>query len=108
MEELKEEIRERGSFDVLTKEIERIVTRRKEEEALFEECTAMKETAMELRQTLANEKMSNEAERTRLRNILLDLKVLCQNKEKVLSYDIHPLETPPPFFPMLVRMKMRN
>ncbi|XP_043666650.1 dynein regulatory complex protein 9 isoform X2 [Vespula pensylvanica] len=74
MEKLKEEIRERGSFDVLTKEIERIVTRRKEEEALFEECTTMKKTAMELRQTLANEKMSNEAERTRLRNILLDLK----------------------------------
>ncbi|XP_047348018.1 dynein regulatory complex protein 9 [Vespa velutina] len=74
MEELKEEIREYGSFDVLTKEIERIVTQRKKEETLFEEYTAMKKTAMELRQTIANEKMSNEAERTRLRNILLDLK----------------------------------
>ncbi|KAK2585009.1 hypothetical protein KPH14_008538 [Odynerus spinipes] len=74
MEELKKEIRERGSFDVLTKEIERIVSRRKEEEALFEECAVMKRTATDLRRTLAEEKMSNEAERTRLRNILLDLK----------------------------------
>ncbi|KAI4494954.1 hypothetical protein M0804_001155 [Polistes exclamans] len=84
MEKLKEEIRERCSFDVLTKEIERIVTRRKEEETLFEECTAMKKTAMELRRTLANEKMSNEVERTRLRNILLDLKNE-NEKQKIVS-----------------------
>ncbi|KAI4498561.1 hypothetical protein M0802_006267 [Mischocyttarus mexicanus] len=84
MDKLKEEIRERCSFDVLTKEIERIMTQRKEEEALFEECSAMKKTAIELRRTLANEKMSNEVERTRLRNILLDLKN--QNeKQKIVS-----------------------
>ncbi|KAK1128758.1 hypothetical protein K0M31_019910 [Melipona bicolor] len=70
MEKLKEEIREHGTFEVLTKEIEEIMTRQKEEEALLEEQEKLRNAAAELQKTIAEKKLANEQEKRRILNEL--------------------------------------
>ncbi|KOX70078.1 hypothetical protein WN51_04595 [Melipona quadrifasciata] len=70
MEKLKEEIREHGTFEVLTKEIEEIMTRQKEEEALLEEQERLRNAAAELQKTIAEKKLANEQEKRRILNEL--------------------------------------
>ncbi|OAD62186.1 IQ domain-containing protein G [Eufriesea mexicana] len=70
MEDLKEEIREQGTFEVLSKEIEKIVTREKEVEALLKEEKEVRRTAAELRKIIAERKVANEQEKRRILNEL--------------------------------------
>ncbi|KOC60931.1 IQ domain-containing protein G [Habropoda laboriosa] len=66
MEELKEEIRDRGTFEVVTREIETILAGEKEEEALLTEQKRLGEAAAELQRIIEEESLANEKERRRL------------------------------------------
>nr|XP_034191272.1 dynein regulatory complex protein 9 [Osmia lignaria]XP_034191273.1 dynein regulatory complex protein 9 [Osmia lignaria] len=60
MENLKEEIREYGTFEMLTNEIERITCHKKEEEALLQQQEELRKTVAELQKIIADEKIVNE------------------------------------------------
>nr|XP_003705396.2 PREDICTED: IQ domain-containing protein G [Megachile rotundata] len=66
MEDLKEEIREHGTFEFLTKEIEEITRRKKEEENLLEQEEKLKKTVTELQKLIADEKIANEENKRRM------------------------------------------
>ncbi|XP_076754147.1 uncharacterized protein LOC143425320 isoform X2 [Xylocopa sonorina] len=70
MEELKEEIREQGTFEILTKEIEKIVSREKEEKTLLLEQERLTKTAVQLQKIIAEEKVANEQSKMRIHNEL--------------------------------------
>ncbi|CAL7952208.1 unnamed protein product [Xylocopa violacea] len=70
MEELKEEIREQGTFEILTKEIEKIVLREKEEKALLLEQERLTKTVVQLQKIIAEEKVANEQSKKRILNEL--------------------------------------
>lgn len=71
MEELKIEIRERGTFELLNEEIEKIVAREKEEECLFKEREKLRESTEKLRKIINEKKIFNEQEKIRILNELL-------------------------------------
>lgn len=71
MEELKIEIRERGTFELLNEEIEKIVAREKEEECLFKEREKLRESTEKLRKIIDEKKIFNEQEKIRILNELL-------------------------------------
>lgn len=71
MEELKIEIRERGTFELLNEEIEKIVAREKEEECLFKEREKLRENTEKLRKIIDEKKIFNEQEKIRILNELL-------------------------------------
>ncbi|XP_003399574.2 dynein regulatory complex protein 9 [Bombus terrestris] len=92
MEKLKEEIREQGTFDVLTKEIEEIMVRQKEEETLLEEQERLRKTAAELQKTMTEKKLANEQEKRRILNELAEeqrnvekLKLIADAKLKYIT-----------------------
>lgn len=68
MEELKIEIRERGTFELLSEEIEKIVTREKGEEAVFKEREKLRESAKKLQRMIDERKIVNEQEKRRILN----------------------------------------
>lgn len=68
VEDLREEIREHGTFEVLTKEVEETIARKKEEEALRSEGERLEKLVEELQETIANEKIAHEEERRRILN----------------------------------------
>lgn len=70
MEELKIEIRERGTFELLTEEIEKIVAREKEEERLFKEREKLKRITEKLQRIIDGRKIVNEQEKIRILNEL--------------------------------------
>ncbi|XP_061931325.1 dynein regulatory complex protein 9 isoform X2 [Apis cerana] len=70
MEELKIEIRERGTFELLTEEIEKIVAREKEEEHLFKEREKLKRITEKLQRIIDGRKIVNEQEKIRILNEL--------------------------------------
>nr|XP_031826943.1 dynein regulatory complex protein 9 [Nomia melanderi] len=72
MEDLKEEVREKGTFEVLTKEVEKLLGHEKEEEALRNESERLKNLAEELQRTIADEKIANEQEKRRMLNELAE------------------------------------
>ncbi|KAG7202150.1 hypothetical protein KM043_015832 [Ampulex compressa] len=72
MEDLKKEIRDKGTFEVLTNEIESIIARENEERALFKETEELQKMAADLRKTLADEKIAHEAEKKRLTKELIE------------------------------------
>lgn len=69
MEELKIEIRERGTFELLNEEIEKIVAR--EKECLFKEREKLRENTEKLRKIIDEKKIFNEQEKIRILNELL-------------------------------------
>lgn len=75
MEGLKKEIREQGTFEILTKEIEKIVRREEKAEALLEEEEKVKRTVAELREIIAERKVANEQEKRRILNELSEEQV---------------------------------
>ncbi|XP_011881410.1 PREDICTED: IQ domain-containing protein G [Vollenhovia emeryi] len=66
IQDLKREINEHGTIDVLTKEIERITSREQQENLLIEENERMQTIVAELRKTIADRKTANEREGERL------------------------------------------
>lgn len=70
MEDLKEEIRKYGTFELLTKEIERITFRKKEEEASIQQQEELRKTVAELQKIIADEKIANEEKK---KSILYEL-----------------------------------
>ncbi|XP_043792977.1 dynein regulatory complex protein 9-like [Apis laboriosa] len=70
MEELKIEIRERGTFELLTEEIEKIVTREKEEECFFKEEEKLRKSTAKLQRIIDERKIVNEQEKIRMLNEL--------------------------------------
>ncbi|XP_076642413.1 dynein regulatory complex protein 9 [Halictus rubicundus] len=70
MEELKQEIREKGTFVVLTREVEKLLGQGKEEQAVREESERLEKLADELRQTIAQEKTADQLEEKRILNEL--------------------------------------
>lgn len=66
IQDLKREINEHGTIDVLTKEIEKITSREKQEHLLIEENERMQIIVAELRKTIADRKTANEREEERL------------------------------------------
>ncbi|CAK9831807.1 Dynein regulatory complex protein 9 [Anthophora retusa] len=72
MEKVKEEIRERGTFEILRREIETILTHEKEEEALLGEQEKLRKTTAELQRTIDEETAANEQEKRRLLNELAE------------------------------------
>nr|XP_033338830.1 dynein regulatory complex protein 9 [Megalopta genalis] len=76
MEDLKEEIREKGTFEVLTREVEKLLGQEKaereeeEEGPMREESERLEKLAEELRQTIGREKIANGLEEKRLPNEL--------------------------------------
>lgn len=70
MRDLRQEISERGTIEILIKEIERIQAREKQERLLTEENERIRAIATELRRAIADKKMSNEKEKMRLREKL--------------------------------------
>lgn len=68
MEELKIEIRERGTFELLSEEIEKIVRREKGEEAVFKEREKLRESAKKLQGMIDERKIVNEQEKRRILN----------------------------------------
>lgn len=68
MEELKIEIRERGTFELLSDEIEKIMRREKGEEAVFKEQEKLRESAKKLQGMIDERKIVNEKEKRRILN----------------------------------------
>ena len=66
IEDLKREISEHGTIDVLIKEIERITSQKEQEHLLIEENENMQIIVAELRKTIADKKTANEMEEERL------------------------------------------
>lgn len=62
IQELKREISERGTIEVLIKEIEKITSREEQERFLSEENERMQTIVAELRKTIVDKKTSNEKE----------------------------------------------
>ncbi|KAM0728670.1 Dynein regulatory complex protein 9 [Formica fusca] len=62
IQELKREISERGTIEVLIKEIEKITSRKEQERFLSEENERMQTIVAELRKTIVDKKTSNEKE----------------------------------------------
>lgn len=79
---LKEEMRERGSIEVLTKEIEKLIERTKEERALLAKSEKLEKLVAELQKTIANERIANEEEKKRVLNELAEEQVL-YGEEKI-------------------------
>lgn len=75
MGDLKEEIREKGTFEVLTREVEKLLGHEKGEEALRKESERLKNLAEELQRTIADEKIANEQEKRRMLNELAEEQV---------------------------------
>ncbi|XP_076686738.1 dynein regulatory complex protein 9 [Andrena cerasifolii] len=66
VEALIEEISERGTYKILSDEVEKITARRKEEEALLAEKERLEKLAVELQKTIAEEKIANDEEKRRM------------------------------------------
>ncbi|KAL0134621.1 hypothetical protein PUN28_001431 [Cardiocondyla obscurior] len=66
MQDLKREINERGTIEVLSKEIGRITSREEQEHLLIEENERMRTIVAELRKAIADGKVANEIEKERL------------------------------------------
>ncbi|KAG5320442.1 DRC9 protein, partial [Pseudoatta argentina] len=66
IEDLKREISEHGTIDVLIKEIERITSQEEQEHLLIEENESMQIIVAELRKAIADKKIANEKEEERL------------------------------------------
>lgn len=62
IQELKREISERGTIEVLIKEIKKITSREEQERFLSEENERMQTIVAELRKTIVDKKTSNEKE----------------------------------------------
>jgi len=63
IQDLKREISEHGTIDVLIKEIERITSQEEQEHLLIEENERMQTIVAELRKTIADKKTANEREK---------------------------------------------
>lgn len=61
--ELRQEISEHGTIEVLIKEIERVTSREEQERLLIEENGRMQTIVAELRKAIADKKTSNEREK---------------------------------------------
>lgn len=66
IEDLKREVSEHGTIDVLIKEIERITSQEEQEHILIEENESMQIIVAELRKAIADKKTANEKEEERL------------------------------------------
>ncbi|KAL6254871.1 hypothetical protein P5V15_014213 [Pogonomyrmex californicus] len=66
IQDLKREISEHGTIDILTKEIEKITLREEQEHLLIEENKRMRTVVAELRKTIVDKKTANEREEERL------------------------------------------
>lgn len=64
--DLKQEINERGTIDILIKEIGKITSREEQEHLLIEENERMQTIVAELRKAIADRKTANEMEEKRL------------------------------------------
>lgn len=64
--DLKQEINEHGTIDVLAREIEKITSQEKQEHLLIEENERMQTIVAELRKAIADKKTANEREEERL------------------------------------------
>ncbi|XP_076233344.1 uncharacterized protein LOC143178502 [Calliopsis andreniformis] len=80
VEDLKEEIREHGTFKVLTKEVEEVTARKKEEEALRARSERLEKLLAQLQETVAEEELMYEEER---RRVLKELSEEQSNVEKL-------------------------
>lgn len=89
MEELKIEIRERGTFELLTEEIEKIVAREKEEERLFKEREKLKRITEKLQRIIDGRKIVNEQEKIRILNELSkeQVSLFFSKKETLKSFN---------------------
>lgn len=76
VEALIEEISERGTYKILSDEVEKITTRKKEEEALLAENERLEKLAVELQKTIAEEKIANDEEKKRILQELAEEQVL--------------------------------
>lgn len=87
MEDLKEEIREKGTFEVLTREVEKLLAQEKEkktEAAAREECERLGKLAEELRQTIGRVKIADELEKTWIPNELTAVQVTLAHRRAEL------------------------
>jgi len=78
IEDLKREISECGTIDVLIKEIERITSQEEQEHLLIEENKSMQIIIAELRKAIADKKTANEKEEERLTKKLILTRVNSQ------------------------------
>lgn len=78
IEDLKREISECGTIDVLIKEIERITSQEEQEHLLIEENKSMQIIVAELRKAIADKKTANEKEEERLTKKLILTRVNSQ------------------------------
>ncbi|XP_076377890.1 uncharacterized protein LOC117227569 isoform X2 [Megalopta genalis] len=91
MEDLKEEIREKGTFEVLTREVEKLLGQEKaereeeEEGPMREESERLEKLAEELRQTIGREKIANGLEEKRLPNELTAVQRRETEKRKLIA-----------------------
>lgn len=83
MEKLKIEIRERGTFELLTEEIEKIVTREKKEECFFKEEEKLRKSTAKLQRIIDERKIVNEQEKIRMLNELSKEQVFLFFLEKI-------------------------
>lgn len=70
IQDLKREISEHGTIEILIKEIKRIILQENEERVLLEKNKRMKMVAAELQKAISDRKMSSEKEEERLINKL--------------------------------------
>ena len=78
IEDLKREISECGTIDVLIKEIERITSQEEQEHLLIEKNKSMQIIIAELRKAIADKKTANEKEEERLTKKLILTRVNSQ------------------------------
>ena len=90
IEDLKREISECGTIDVLIKEIERITSQEEQEHLLIEENKSMQIIIAELRKAIADKKTANEKEEERLTKKLILTRVNSQvgTYTNILNSDI--------------------
>lgn len=89
IQDLKREISEHETIDVLTKEIEKITSREEQEHLLIEEDERMQTIVAKLRKTIADKKTANEREEERLTKKLTLIRVnISQAEEGLNMYDI--------------------
>lgn len=88
IQDLKREISEHETIDVLTKEIEKITSREEQEHLLLEEDERMQTIVAKLRKTIADKKTANEREEERLTKKLTLIRVnISQTEEGLNMYD---------------------
>lgn len=86
IQDLKREISEHGTIDILTKEIEKITSQEEQEHLLIEENERMQTIMAELRKTIADKKTVYEREEERLTKKLTLTRVNISPR-KIYKYD---------------------